>query len=432
MVAREMVHQLFEDRIRKSNAIIAAFQNRGLKEPEKLKLKNFLAKVKQEKFGPPTISVKDVFNWCNARMDVPVEEDTPFVLGVNVEVDDGDKRDLKIVISTKRLLRLMIKTEGVQTDATYKLIWQGYPVLIVGSSDMNQTFHPFAMAFHVVKNIDGKLCGIQDKDEIRNDIECLHLCPDDETFNIVSELFLKKWKEKNDVNITTFTEYCKSVWLTSNRYWYIGSRNYFPITNNGLEATNAVIKKEHTFRERLPVGQFLEVLENAIVKKWSNERDPVNPNYKPFYMKPQHSTKVWTEAYQWAKLEVKILEEKNGNQSVFYLPSSQVKQNISAEMVRSHESAYLKWTSFDEYKTEYSNCIWKMTVSASDSDGSVSTCSCPVFAKKYICKHGLGMLIRMEREKVPNEAKGLPLGQKRKRGQPTRAKKSSFNAISVV
>ncbi|GBN13390.1 hypothetical protein AVEN_13845-1 [Araneus ventricosus] len=159
-----------------------------------------------------------------------VEEDTPFVLGVNVEVDDGDKHDLKIVISMKRLLRLMIKTEGVQTDATYKLIWQGYPVLIVGSSDMNRTFHPFAIAvcsnetesdfafifncvkdscykinetewnpkllladassaitngfkavfgfpfrrlmcyFHVVKNIDGKLRGIQDKDEIILDV----------------------------------------------------------------------------------------------------------------------------------------------------------------------------------------------------------------------------------------------------------------------
>ncbi|GBL78082.1 hypothetical protein AVEN_143380-1 [Araneus ventricosus] len=78
MVAREMVRQLFEDGIRKPNAMLAAFQNRGLKEPEILKLKNFLAKVRQEKFGLPTISVKDVFNWCNARMDVPVEEDTPF------------------------------------------------------------------------------------------------------------------------------------------------------------------------------------------------------------------------------------------------------------------------------------------------------------------------------------------------------------------
>ncbi|GBM54081.1 hypothetical protein AVEN_247695-1 [Araneus ventricosus] len=58
------------------------------------------------------------------RMGTTAVEDTSFVLCiVDVEVDDRDKHDLKIVISTKRLLRLMIKTEGVQTDATYKLIW---------------------------------------------------------------------------------------------------------------------------------------------------------------------------------------------------------------------------------------------------------------------------------------------------------------------
>ncbi|GBM54102.1 hypothetical protein AVEN_247713-1 [Araneus ventricosus] len=79
MVAREMVRQLFEDGIRKPNAIVAAFQNRCLKEPKKLKLKNFLVKLRQEKFGPPTIPVKD-FNWCDARMDVAVEQRFPTFL----------------------------------------------------------------------------------------------------------------------------------------------------------------------------------------------------------------------------------------------------------------------------------------------------------------------------------------------------------------
>ncbi|GBM77454.1 hypothetical protein AVEN_141835-1 [Araneus ventricosus] len=55
MVAREMVRHLFEDGIRKPNAIVAAFQNGSLKEPEKLKLKNFLIKLRQERFGPQTI-----------------------------------------------------------------------------------------------------------------------------------------------------------------------------------------------------------------------------------------------------------------------------------------------------------------------------------------------------------------------------------------
>ena len=31
------------------------------------------------------------------------------------------------------------------TDATYKLIWQGYPVLIVGVVDNNKSFHPIGL-----------------------------------------------------------------------------------------------------------------------------------------------------------------------------------------------------------------------------------------------------------------------------------------------
>ncbi|GBM54103.1 hypothetical protein AVEN_247714-1 [Araneus ventricosus] len=190
------------------------------------------------------------------RLGTTTIEDTPFVLGVvDVDVNDRDKHDLKIVISTKRLLRLMIKSEGVQTDATYKLIWQGYPVLIFGSSDMNRTSHSFAIAvcnietesdfaiifnsvkdskykieetqsnpkillsdinsaitngfkavfgvpfrrlmcyFLVMKNIAGKLRGIKGKDEIRNDIECLHLFPYDKTFNIAYNVY------KQDIEI---------------------------------------------------------------------------------------------------------------------------------------------------------------------------------------------------------------------------------------
>lgn len=34
----------------------------------------------------------------------------------------------------------------VQTDATYKLIWQGYPVLCIGARDANYAFHSFAVA----------------------------------------------------------------------------------------------------------------------------------------------------------------------------------------------------------------------------------------------------------------------------------------------
>lgn len=41
---------------------------------------------------------------------------------------------------------LLKKLKIVQIDATYKVIWQGYPTLIVGTSDKNRVFRPVAIA----------------------------------------------------------------------------------------------------------------------------------------------------------------------------------------------------------------------------------------------------------------------------------------------
>src|SRR5690625_3229468 len=46
-----------------------------------------------------------------------------------------------IFFRTKRLLKLMHQSEIVHTDATYKLVWNGFPVLIVGTADRNRHFH---------------------------------------------------------------------------------------------------------------------------------------------------------------------------------------------------------------------------------------------------------------------------------------------------
>ena len=58
-----------------------------------------------------------------------------------------DDQDVKIAMSTSRLLRHTTVSEMLQADATYKLCWQGYPILIVGTSDIrDHTFHPIALA----------------------------------------------------------------------------------------------------------------------------------------------------------------------------------------------------------------------------------------------------------------------------------------------
>ncbi|CAF1343176.1 unnamed protein product, partial [Rotaria sordida] len=37
-------------------------------------------------------------------------------------------------------------SQHIHADATYKLIWQGFPVLVIGTIDLNKAFHPFGLA----------------------------------------------------------------------------------------------------------------------------------------------------------------------------------------------------------------------------------------------------------------------------------------------
>ena len=42
-------------------------------------------------------------------------------------------------------------------------------------------------------------------------------------------------------------------------------------------------------------------------------------------------------------------------------------------------------------------------------------CTCPSFLKQYMCKHLIGLSIRLKYVKPPPAAKDVPIGEKRKR-----------------
>ena len=75
------------------------------------------------------------------------------------------------------------------------------------------------------------------------------------------------------------------------------------------------------------------------------------------------------------------------------------------------------WESFDEYK-ESRNSVWHLV---QQEDNSFS-CNCPANMTANICKHSLGMEIRLGISEPPAEAKTVPLGMKRKRGTPKLSK----------
>ena len=55
-------------------------------------------------------------------------------------------------------------------------------------------------------------------------------------------------------------------------------------------------------------------------------------------------------------------------------------------------------------------------------DGDFFKCSCPYGVKKYFCKHAIGLSIKLKNFQSPDNAKSVPLAEKRKRGRPVKNK----------
>ena len=79
------------------------------------------------------------------------------------------------------------------------------------------------------------------------------------------------------------------------------------------------------------------------------------------------------------------------------------------------------WKTFDTYVAGMSR-LW--LVNFITNDWITSRCSCSYYVKHYICKHIVGLAAKFDLFEFRPEAKSLPLGMKRKRGRPARAKKA--------
>jgi hypothetical protein len=58
----------------------------------------------------------------------------------------------------------------------------------------------------------------------------------------------------------------KNKWFSTHQNWYEGLALSTPSENNGLESHNLVIKKEETFRERMPLSRYLQQRLDSVEK----------------------------------------------------------------------------------------------------------------------------------------------------------------------
>ena len=116
--------------------------------------------------------------------------------------------------------------------------------------------------------------------------------------------------------------------------WNEGIAEYILSQNNGLESHNLVIKKEETFRERMPLSRFLHQSLQS-VEKWSKQYETKD---KIFIDVPTIALSKWTKACQWAKSS-KIVTSKTLDNSIEYYCPVKDEIKVTEEQIQTVKDA---------------------------------------------------------------------------------------------
>ena len=269
-----------------------------------------------------------------------------------------------------------------------------------------------------------------------SDIEDIQWSANNSTFkNLVRMLEEKYLKSSNNTAeissaIQHFFIYFRSVWVDgAENNWFEGSNPFASSNNQGIEGKNRDIKGSHTFRKRMPLGSFFDVM-LRMVHEWSLEDNSLlgSERKSVLFSKPD-GLKMRSNSYQWfidhrsnnnyaeIKLQGKKLQTLLPNvTSIWAVPSTNTKLSELPlkELAKTRLSTRFDSTSknFDEFMKIRNSCHLVEQI------GDEFFCDCYVGSKARLYKHAVGLMFKTGVLEITANVRSKPLGQKRKHGRP--------------
>ena len=424
------------------------------------------------------------------RGDIPSEDDKIYVK-YKIFALNGESVEFCLFVTTRRLMRLCLKVKHLLVDATYKLIIEGYPVIVVGSTDRKKKFFPIGAAvatnentpsfkfvfeslklaaedlldyefqpnlliadaagaitagfravfgnsfkrvmcwYHTIAAIDRRLQTIKLSEEtseaLRSDICKLQICENEAIFNAAFDLFKNKWI----LEVPDFVEYFENQWFKENKNWYEGFAIGLPSTNNGLESTNDKIKAS-VDRELNHIGRFLVLLEKTIVHEWSCELNPNQLQPKVFASELTIDMEVWTEAFLLHTDKEKNRKMTINGETFYYIASPYLAGSADFDYaIKAYRmlKGNLSWADFNTFCSYQANIY---EVKLHSENYMQSLCTCNDFLKNYICEHILYFAVLSKLCKFPNACKNIPLNKLPKRGRKRKAVKALLHQPTIL
>lgn len=141
-----VIKQLFDNTVTKPKAVVNNLLNKGIDPPPLPKIKTFLKKLNDERYGEKRINCGQLEKWLADNSTVPENETDPFVAKYEINCEKEEDIQIRFLVTSKLLLQQAIGVKNTHPDATYKLTWQGFPVLVMGFTDLHRSFHPIGIA----------------------------------------------------------------------------------------------------------------------------------------------------------------------------------------------------------------------------------------------------------------------------------------------
>lgn len=401
-----------------------------------------------------------------------------FVVNFARSTPNATDKFFRLFYSTKRLLQHAQNGKSFHTDGTYKIVIQGFPLIVFGISDLENHFHltglglcssegaadyqfvlysvmhgvikttneeikPNAIvadsapaitkairdAFddddnivrihcyaHVMMNVEKQKFQKSDhKVEFKDDVRKLQQSYDVATFVQGCKLLEKKWAKKEAEVMKWF----RASYIDMNNTWYSGALARTPKTNNVTESFNKQLKQFQTFYKRSGVNKFMHDALN-IVKQRSKEYilDKKAPILSIDYASNKQLMKTTME---YSKLNKSYVSEKTSNGAKFYVYGGSNTNKITIDQVNKWMKR--KCTTFVEFKNTLHD-VHQIHFTGTQMDVNTAVCTCPEYATKYCCKHVALIGIRTGLLLPPDDLIQEPIVAKNPRGRPRKATKA--------
>lgn len=405
----------------------------------------------------------EVIDFLEAKKNYATDDD-PFVLGIKHSDIGADETKLQFVVSTRRLLETAKRFQILACDATYKTNAHGYPLMILGGLDANQKLHVLAYCvsthertenyqflfecvassiwqehqqefsprvlvadgaiaiangfreafpnshtrivmcyFHVKYAIKKHFRGVN-AEAIFCDIDMIRNSPTQRIFERAVELFEDKWKEVEP----GFCTYFVRNWVRMRSGWYEGFEPGCASTNNAVEGFNGTLKQHYTYHKLLQIGVLFNSLGRVLRDK--------SKVYEQLEMVqfPTIETEAWIGAIKWAQVENlgTVLHSQTNRKAIHYVPSAEMRaggHTLTRPFIHEYEHLVAEQLADviklieSVYRVEINFEMWQN-----------SKCSCPKFCRKGICKHILGMAIKLDLVTPPPNTNPALLKQPKK------------------